>query len=175
MTLSLSVRHDTNPFIEGLEIKTRDKSVRLSSLGKEDNVLINESTGEVHGTHVTTYKTVDSGRFVKLFADNIGMVFNLRSAGIKAFTVLMWAVQERAISKDKVELGQQTLKDFMAFSETTLNLSTTTLTRGIAELVEAQIIAKATRRGDYFINPSFCFNGDRIAFTTMLIRAGAST
>lgn len=169
MKLSLTARYETNPFIEGMELKTRNKSVKLGFLGQKDDVLVNQTTGEVQGTHVTTYKTVDSSKFVKLFATNIGLVLNLKSAGIKAFSVLIWAVQERAIGKDRVELGQQTLKEFKEFRGEEESLSQATLTRGIAELVKAQIIAKTTRRGDYYINPGFCFNGDRIAFTTMLI------
>jgi hypothetical protein len=53
-------RFKTNPFLEGMIIPVKGKQVRLSKLGREDNVLINQSTGEVHGTHVTTYKSVDS-------------------------------------------------------------------------------------------------------------------
>jgi hypothetical protein len=35
---------------------------------------------------------------------------------------------------------------------------------------KAQIVAKTLRQGRYFINPSFVFNGDRVAFTTMIER-----
>ncbi|PAV01234.1 hypothetical protein CBG25_17865 [Arsenophonus sp. ENCA] len=43
-----------------------------------------------------------------------------------------------------------------------------TFTRGIKELVGAQIIARCLKQGDYFINPNFIFNGDRVAFTTAI-------
>ena len=36
------------------------------------------------------------------------------------------------------------------------------------ELEDAKIIAKHRKRGDYFINPNFVFNGDRIAFSTVI-------
>ena len=51
-----------------------------------------------------------------------------------------------------------------------LKLSYATLKRGINELEKAQIIAKTMRKGFYFINPNFVFNGDRIAFTTLIER-----
>lgn len=35
---------------------------------------------------------------------------------------------------------------------------------------KAQIVAKTMRQGRYFINPNFVFNGDRIAFTTVIER-----
>ena len=134
---------------------------------------MNQVTGEVHGTHVTTYKKVDSEQFVKLFTSNIALAFELSAAGIKAFTVLMWAIQNRALSKDEVDLDTFTLEDFLKEheeKEPPLKLSLGTFRRGIAEMEKAQIVAKTLRQGRYFINPSFVFNGDRVAFTTMIER-----
>ncbi|MGP0837842.1 hypothetical protein [Serratia sp. CY85251] len=51
-----------------------------------------------------------------------------------------------------------------------LKLSHATFKRGINELEKALIIAKTLRKGRYFINPNFVFNGDRVAFTTMIER-----
>ncbi|MBC9222158.1 hypothetical protein IBK32_10680, partial [Escherichia coli] len=45
---------------------------------------------------------------------------------------------------------------------------------GLAELEAAKIIAKHLRPGWYFINPNFIFNGDRIAFTTVIERKKAT-
>lgn len=56
-----------------------------------------------------------------------------------------------------------------------MSLSIATLKRGITELEKAQIIAKTVRKGRYFINPNFIFNGDRIAFTTVIERAKRSS
>jgi DNA-binding GntR family transcriptional regulator len=52
-------------------------------------------------------------------------------------------------------------------------LSLPTLKRGINELEKAQIVAKTQRQGRYFINPNFVFNGDRIAFTTLIERSNS--
>ncbi len=112
---------------------------------------------------------VDSEQFVKLFTANIGLTFDLSSAGIKAFNVLLWAVQKQAFAKDQVLLDSRALDDFLK-SYDSLKLSYATLKRGINELEKAQIIAKTMRKGFYFINPNFVFNGDRIAFTTLIER-----
>ncbi|MCV5208286.1 hypothetical protein OFC00_25550, partial [Escherichia coli] len=77
-------RYKENPFLEGMVVPVKGKQVRLSRLGRDDNILVNQNTGEVQGTHVTTYKRVDSEQFVKLFTANIGLTFELSSAGIKA-------------------------------------------------------------------------------------------
>ncbi|MFY0838350.1 hypothetical protein ACA371_28650, partial [Klebsiella pneumoniae] len=51
-----------------------------------------------------------------------------------------------------------------------LRLSLATMKRGINELEKAKIIAKTMRKSFYFINPNFLFNGDRVAFTTVIER-----
>ena len=45
-----------------------------------------------------------------------------------------------------------------------------TFKRGLAELETAKLIAKTVRKGRYFVNPSFVFNGDRVAFSTVIER-----
>ncbi|EBG8591954.1 MULTISPECIES: replication/maintenance protein RepL [Pseudomonadati] len=167
-------RYKINPFLEDMIVPVKGKQVRLSRLGRDENILVNQSTGEIQGTHVATFKRVDGEQFVKLFTANIGLTFELSSAGIKAFGVLLWAVQNKALSKDEVDLDSFVLEDFLETQGSTnkqpLRLSLATFKRGINELEKAQIVAKTMRQGRYFINPNFVFNGDRIAFTTVIER-----
>ena len=163
-----TVRYEKNPFIEGMVVPIKGRKVRLSKLGKDDNVLLNQATGEIHGTHITTYKRVDAEQFVKLFTANIALTFELGAAGIKAFGVLVWILQDRNISKDLVPLDKFVMNEFLESQPKTLVLSQDTFSRGLAELERAKIIAKHVRQGFYFINPNFVFNGDRIAFTTIV-------
>lgn len=163
------IRYETNPFIEGMVVPIGTKNVRLSHLGKDNNVLVNDSTGEIRGTHVTTYKKVDAEKFVKIFTNNIAMTFDLKAAGIKGFNVLLFAVQSQSINKDRVTLDKYLLDDFL--KENDVKLSFATFMRGLKELEQAQIIAKHKKRSDYFINPNLVFSGDRIAFTTLIEKA----
>ncbi len=166
-------RYKVNPFLQGMIIPVKGKQVKLSSLGRDDNILVNQSTGEVSGTHVTTYKKVDGEQFVKLFTANIALTFDLSAQGIKAFSVLLWAMQHRAIARDEIYLDTHTREDFIEANggeEKPLRLSQPTFARGLAELTKAQIIAKTLRQGVYWINPNFVFNGDRLAFTTVIER-----
>lgn len=165
------IRYDQNPFMEGMIVPIKGQKVQLSRLGNDDNILINQATGEVQGTHVTTYRKVDSEQFVKLFTANIALTFDLKPAGIKAFNVLLWILQDRAIERDLVPLDKFVLEDFLsAHSDRSpaIKLSQPTFWRGLSELEKARVIAKHIRQGWYFINPNFCFNGDRIAFTTVI-------
>ena len=170
---SKTIRFKHNPFTEILDIPVKDKRVKISILGADKHILINhQDAKKVFGTHIATFKKVDGEKFVKLFTENIALCFDLSSAGIKAFNVLMWAVQYQAISKDQVDLESITLENFLEYNQTTkpLKLSLATFKRGLNELEKAQIIAKAIKKGRYFINPNFVFNGDRIAFSTVIER-----
>lgn len=166
-------RYKTNPFLEQMVVPVKDKKIQISRLGRDDNILVNQHTGEVLGTHVTTYKRVDADQFVKLFTANVAMTFDLTSAGIKTFSVLIWSVQHHALSKDEVDLDNFILDDFINAhidKEPPVKLSLATFKRGLNELEKAKIIAKTIRPGRYYINPNFVFNGDRIAFTTLIER-----
>lgn len=168
-----AARYKTNPFLEGMVIPVKGRQVKLSRLGKDDNILINQGTGEILGTHITTFKKVDSEQFVKLFTANIALTFDLSSPGIKAFSVLLWVVQNKAMAKDDVDLDTLALDEFTeshSDQDPPLRLSPATFRRGLCELEKAQIIAKTMRQGRYFINPNFIFNGDRLAFTTIIER-----
>jgi hypothetical protein len=167
------VRHETNPFLEGMTVPIRDQRVKVSRMGKDDNVLVNQGTGEVLGTHVTTYKRVDAEQFVKLFTANIALTFDLKAAGIKAFNVLLWILQNKSIGRDLVPMDKFALDEFLRAHgdrKPPVKLSLPTFWRGLSELESAQIVAKHVRPGWYFVNPNFAFNGDRIAFTTLIER-----
>lgn len=161
-------RFETNPFVGDLVVQRSAKMVKISTLGKDDNVLVNQTTGEVSGTHVVTYKKVDKEQFIKVFPAMIGAQFELGPAGIKAFSVLMWAVQHQAIGKDLVCLDKYALEKFRISHPNLKKATDATIRKGLVELEDAQFIAKAERAGDYFINPKLFFNGDRVAFTTVL-------
>ena len=166
-----TIRYKTNPFIEGMEIRLKRKNVRITTLGKENNILVNEHSGEVASTHVVAHKLVDASRFIKTLADYTSFTFDLSKAGNKALRVLMWTMQDNAINKDTVTLDKYTLeafhdvhKDFIP----PLKLSYPTFARGLGELDKAKLIAKTQRAGIYFINIRCVFNGDRHAFTTII-------
>jgi len=159
-------RFDKNPFLDDMILNFTSKQVKISAIGNNDNVIVNQTTGEIKGTHVVTYKKVDSEEFIKLFTKNIALTFELNSAGIKSFNVLIWTMQQKAIDRDIVTLDSYTLNDFLDVNH--LSLSSATFSRGLTELVKSKILAKTRRKGDYYINPNFIFNGNRIAFTTAI-------
>ena len=124
----------------------------------------------INATSAIEQKHRDSEQFVKLFTSHIALTFDLNAAGIKAFTVLMWAVQHTSLGKDIVMLNKVALDDFLEAHDQSIKLSVATFWRGLANLTKTKIIAKHVNQGCYFINPSLVFNGDRIAFTSLIER-----
>jgi len=167
-------RYEENPFLKDMVLSYKSKQVKISNLGSDNNIIVNQQTGEINGTHVVTYKKVDSEEFIKLFTRNIALTFNLNSAGIKSFNVLVWTMQNKAIDRDVITLDIYSLSDFLLDNDK-ISLSVPTFKRGLVELEKASIIAKTRRAGDYYINPNFVFNGNRIAFTTVIEKESAST
>ena len=168
------IRYKENPFIEDLKISVRNKNVRISKMGKKDNVaMVDMDTGQKHGTYIGTRKLVDSELFLKLFTGNIALTFDLKSAGIKAFNVVCWVMQSTSIEKDKIFIDKYVMEDFNDVHNK--KLSKAVLYRGLTELIDNKIIARSKREGEYFINPAFVFNGDRLVFTTIIEKEKSDT
>lgn len=168
------IRHKTNPFVRDMVIPVGKKQVQITALGATDAVVVSPETGEVQGTHFVTHREVDKEKFVKIYAAYMALTFDLTAAGNKALRVLLWSVQSqyRKTEPDKVFLDQYALESFLIAPENSRNkqlvLALSTFRRGLGELTKAHIIAKTERKGQYYLNPSCVFSGDRVAFTTVL-------
>ena len=88
---------------------------------------------------------------------------------IKGFKCVGVEVQRNAIAKDIVILDVEVLERFKS-ENNVKTFARNTFQKGLADLVKNKIIARHTRQGWYYINPNFIFNGDRIAFTTLIER-----
>lgn len=146
--------YDKNPFM--VEMTTKTKRVTNK---RGDMMLVNNETGEIQGNIAGFWEAeeVDSTKFVKLFIKGVQALKELTGAGTKVFEVLYLRVQEN-IGKDQV---------FMAFSsvdQTLTPMSNPTYDRGMREVLEKGFIAATPTQGWYWLNPSFVWNGDRLAF-----------
>jgi len=68
-------RYKENPFIKEMVVPVKKARVQISRIGPDNNILINQSTGETQGTALTSYHKVDGEKFVKLFTANIALTF----------------------------------------------------------------------------------------------------
>ncbi|MCU4204573.1 replication/maintenance protein RepL [Vibrio cholerae] len=164
------VEYKENPFTQSLTVKTRSKTVTIQASDRMNTeyAIVNQDTHEVKSTHIATYKQVDDDQFVKLFTQNIAMIFDLNQAARKTLDMIMHVMQRTAISKDEVYIDDNVRADFTEMFS--LKLSKTTMYRGLTELESANIIAKSVKTNIYFLNPNIVFNGDRLVLTQAIER-----
>lgn len=146
--------YQQNPFM--MDLTTRTKRVTNK---RGDMMLVNSQTGEIQTSIAGFWEAeeVDSTKFVKLFVKGVAALKELTGAGTKVFEVLYLKIQEN-IGNDRV---------LMAWSEidqTLTPMSESTYMRGMRELIEKGFIAATPTQGMYWLNPSFIWNGDRLAF-----------
>lgn len=146
--------YDKNPFMVEVTTKTR----RVTNK-RGDMMLVNNQTGEIQSNIAGFWEAeeVDSTKFVKLFVQGVKALKELTGSGTKVFEVLYIRVQEN-IGKDQI---------FMAFSsvdQALTPMSNPTYDRGMRELIEKGFIAATPSQGMFWLNPSFVWNGDRLAF-----------
>lgn len=146
--------YDKNPFM--LEVTTKTRRV-MNKRG--DMMLVNNETGEIQSNIAGFWEAeeVDSTKFVKLFVQGVKALKELTGAGTKVFEVLYFKVQENT-GKDQIFMAVG------AVDQALTPMSEATYTRGMRELTEKGFIAATTVQGWYWLNPSFVWNGDRLAF-----------
>ena len=154
--------YDANPFMMEMQTKTR----RVTN--KRGDMMLVSNEGEIV-TNVAGFweaEEVDATKFVKLFVKGVKALKELTGAGTKVFEVLYLRVQEN-IGKDQVYMA------FAAVDQALTPMSVSTYKRGMAELIEKGFIAATPMQGVFWLNPSFVWNGDRLAFVKEYRKASA--
>jgi hypothetical protein len=152
------MRHEYNPYLEYVVTRPKMYGKKVSDGSLKDK--FDAVTGEAVEVS-RLYSTVkDSSTFIKIFTESLVLTFNLRSSGLKALHILLWEMQRSAKDKDTVYLNKYVLDDFLE-DHKGLKYSSAEFYRGLANLVESDVICKTMRPAMYYINPCYCFNGQR--------------
>lgn len=154
--------HQENPFMIDMSTKTR----RVTN--KRGDMMLVSNEGELVSQVAGFWEAeeVDSTKFVKLFVKGVKALKELTGAGTKVFEVLYLRVQEN-IGKDQVYMA------FAAVDQALTPMSNPTYDRGMRELVEKGFIAATPLQGWFWLNPSYVWNGDRLAFVKEYRKAGS--
>ena len=158
------VLHKTNPFVAPIQKKNRTRLYRRGNMA-----LINTDTGEVHNPEIAGFwaaEVVDSTKFVKLYVNGVKALAELTAAGTKVFEVLYRKMQD-VIGTDQVYMS------FGTVDQGITPMSKATYTRGLHELINKGFLAASPDLGLFWINPSFLWNGDRLAFLNEYYRKGS--
>lgn len=159
--------HNNNPFMS--RIDTRSGTRRVANK-RGDMMLVNAETGETQAKIAGFWEAeeVDSTKFVKLFVNGVKALAELTNAGTKVFELLYIEMQNN-IGKDVVYLS------YTGIDPVLQDISRSTFSRGLAELIEKNFLAAQPAVGWYWVNPDFIWNGDRLRFVREYRRKGSKT
>lgn len=159
-----SKKYAENPFLPALIKESETTTKRITSTVNDNNdlVIVNRSDGSIQANAAAAIRirhTVERNEFVKLYTRGVGAMFGLNRAGQRVFSMLFDQLAGRGgVQKDKVTLYYPTLDD-----ETKNDMSYRTFTNGINNLISQGFIAETLVPHQYYINPCYLFNGDRLA------------
>jgi hypothetical protein len=149
--LSKYKQHEDNPFMPNLMFPVGKKNAVFS---KSEDVLLNIETGEVkeNTLFIGRKHEVDKEQFVKIFHAHLSAIFDLSKCALKIFAYIASVTQY----DDKI------IFNLKKCSEHTGYKGKESIYKGLAELCNAEIIARTTEHNMYFINPKIFYRGDRM-------------
>jgi len=154
-----------NPFEKMLAVHIAEKGKsKINKVITQTGQLVDKETGDVvegESLFVATRKVVDDDQFTKVFHDSIKETVNVSD---KAINVLMVYIAPM-LGKDELQI----LFDIDE-CEVKTEYSRATIYRALAELLDAEIIARTKYQWLFFINPLYIFNGDRIRVVNDYVR-----
>ena len=153
-----ATRYKINPFVEAAALATSTRIRRIADRSGDKLMVVNANDGEILAPAGFWHEqTVDKTQFVKLYINGVKAFKELTGAGTRVFELLYLQVQNN-IGKDRVVLS------FNEIDQVATAISEATFYRGMRELVAKQFIAESLVPSQYFVNPDYMWNGDRLAF-----------
>ena len=153
-----ATRYQKNPFVEAAALATSTRVRRVADRHGEKLMVVSVEDGEILAPAGFWHEqTVDKTQFVKLYINGVRAFKDLSGAGSRAFELLYMRIQNN-IGKDRIVLS------FNEIDQAETPISEATFYRGVKELVLKFFIAETMVPSQYFVNPDYIWNGDRLAF-----------
>lgn len=160
-------KNDENPFLsQALEVIDKNivKKYRNSSQTDQKATLLayDPNTAEVLGfTRFVRQIEVDEEQFAKLYLSNFSAFFSLSQSSIRVFGYILTCLRPK---QDMFIFFMEKCKEYTKYE------TTKPIYKGLAELLQSEIIARGPADNLWFINPMVVFNGDRVTFAHTFIR-----
>lgn len=161
-------QHEINPYapeaIETMRVKKRTTMVHATKRQAIHQMeVVDKVTGEVSDIHTTFFnaKIVDEAQFVKVFTDELRILWDLSKPAMRVLTYVMSALR---INQDSIMFDLADCRGYTGYK------SERSIFYGLGELIENGIIARTTKPYMYFINPMIVFNGNRVTFARTYIK-----
>lgn len=137
-----------NPFLQSIKLKVIIKSDKMQVIDTKD-------VASIHGTFTMDHK-FEADTFTKLYNDKPFLnVFRITSD--TACKIFMYIAYNLNRNTDIIKISTEEVMIFVGIK------SLATYYKYIQEMIDNAIIARKSN-SEYWVNPLFLFNGDRIAF-----------
>lgn len=152
-----------NPFLPTAipQMKSHFTRAYVNAAGADQKAILNAvdpNTGEVVGnTTFVKKKIVDDEQFAKIFLAQFEAFFDLSQAAIRVFGYITTCMMA---AKDMVVFDKNDCKKYTHYT------ASSTIYKGIAELLNCGIIARGWSDNVFYINPLIVWNGSRVTFVT---------
>ena len=166
------IGNEENPFLKQA-IESIDKNIvkkyKSSTNTDEKATLVayDPNTSEILGhTRFIRQIEVDEAQFAKLYLANFGAFFDLSTAAIRVFGYILTCLKPKS---DEFVFNRKKCIEYTHY------LSDKPIYKGLAELVNNEVIARGPNEYIWFINPMVFFNGDRVSFARTYIKKKQSS
>lgn len=169
MNLSDFQNNKENPFAKQTIVQMGNFLATRQVSGKNDDersVLqaVDEKTGELLGQTVfMRTKMVDTETFAKVYQMGFQAFADMKPSVMKVF---QYIVSQLKPDNDRFFLFVEDIMEATGYSKMTIY-------RALGHLCSREIIARGRSDTDYFINPMYVFNGNRVTFITNWINSNA--
>lgn len=155
--VSLKIKYEKNPFIMELKDKMYLQP-RANSIIAKGQSIVDTDTGEIvqDSVLIGRRKYVDKSQFAKIYASEIGLLYELSKSAQKVFLYL-------------IKVMDYENKSIFRWKDIYKNYGTAY--KGIKELVQNNIIAPCDIQNIYWINPTIVCKGERFAKYTEYVVA----
>lgn len=144
--------YTTNPSVPKAAITAKTGVKRIPNATGDKCMIVSEHGEILAPAGVHEIVELDRTQFVKMFP---GMVRAIKDLSKSAYRVFELVYQEVLENKDK---------DLITLYYRASDIPKPTFERGLTELLEKEILFKTVVPFQYFINISFMFNGNRLAY-----------
>lgn len=161
--------YENNPSSKMLKLRAKERAVRIENENKV--LLIDCETNEILGEGTAGFfkrEFVDDEQFMKVYRGQFGVMFQLSKTGQQVFQVLWDEVQNRKDSDLVILRPAVARRQGKQISERVFQ-------KGVRELLEKELIYMSEIDGQYFINMTIFFNGNRIIAATEYVRNSVKT
>lgn len=162
------IKYRKNPFMHDFALDlASNTSTKIKWIGNDKNKFVVTgcvNTGEItdmqRGIILGKSTLVDKKKYVKIYAQGIAAIFNLKKSGQKIFAIIYQAVSSH----------RDTDTIYIPYDKN-MGFSRTTYYNGIKECIVAGLIAQTLSPGLYYINPAYLYNGRRFLLVNQYIKA----